>query len=181
MGEREIEVVYPKLGSALVRLSGRMRPGWCGNLSSGLAGRGVDILRGHAASEGAGSWSAEFELRCPADVNLSPSSLCRLLEADATAGFASPIELARYRLETSPARGGCLFLEVEAPDRVGVLAALLRRLAYHALFPVELRLDSSGSRARDQLWLRAGGDRTPSRRIEVALAASLEALVRGGP
>ena len=72
-------------------------------------------------------------------------------------------------------------LEIEGEDRVGFLAALLRRMAYLSLFPVELELETSGGRALDRFWLRSAGDRAPSERARVALAASLEALVHSGP
>ena len=54
----------------------------------------------------------------------------------------------------------------------------LHRLAYLALFPVELRLTTAGAQVRDRLWLRGGGDRVPPASAAAALAASLDALVQ---
>jgi len=160
-----------------LRVSGRMRPGWCGNLSTGLADLGVDIARGRALTIGTGIWNAEFELRCPPACELSSLDLGRLLETRAAAGFTWPLELTAYRLSRSASRGGCLLLGVEASNRVGFLAALLRRLAYHALFPVELRLDSVDETARDQLWLRGIGGSIPTRATERIVTTNLDALV----
>ena len=39
---------------ATLRLSGRLRPGWCGRLATGLASRGVDIASGRALNVTAG-------------------------------------------------------------------------------------------------------------------------------
>jgi hypothetical protein len=163
---------------ATLRMSGSMRPGWCGKLATGLARRGIGIDRGHAMTVSAGSWLAEFQLVCPALPEPSPIDVGRLLAARDRAGFTTPIVLSGYTLETSDTRGGCLALEVEGEDRVGFLAALLRRLAFFALFPVELQLDTVGATVRDQLWLRGGGGRAPLPSTGDALAASLDALVK---
>jgi hypothetical protein len=101
-----------------------------------------------------------------------------MLETDAGAGFATPLPLVGFALAPSPSRGGCLRLDVAGEDGVGFLAALLRRLAFHSLFPVELGLDTVGGQARDRLWLRGAGGTRPLPRAQLALRASLEALVR---
>lgn len=163
-----------------LRITGPLRPGWCGNLADGLAGRGVSIVRGNAVMVSAGSWRAEFELRCPPRRVPTREQLQRLLHAEARAGFTTPFELLDFRLEPSETRDGCLVLEVEGRDRVGFLAALLRRLAYFSLFPVELELDTAGQRVHDRLWLRGGGSCRPQPRTQQALAASLTALARPG-
>lgn len=162
----------------VLRVSGRLRPGWCGNLSTGLADAGVDIARARAVSTGAGVWEALFELQCAAGKHLGPSEVEDWLDRSSGAGFAARVELAGFRLARSPAHGGSLRLEVEAADHVGFLAALLRRLAYFSLFPVELRLDTLDGAVRDHFWLRGAGSSEPRPSTEAALAASLQALVR---
>jgi hypothetical protein len=177
-----VNIELERLGHArtALRVSGRLRPGWCGSLATGLAGLGVDIVRGAALTSGAGIWKAEFELRCPKAGHLESEALGRLLKARPGASFASPLELLGYRLGRSTTHGGCLHLEVEALDRVGLIAALLRRLAYYSLFPAELRLETVDGIACDQLWLRGGAGSTPPPGSETALAARLEALVSRG-
>ena len=162
---------------ATLRLSGSLRPGWCGKLATGLARRSIGIDRGHALTVATGHWRAEFQLVVPVEPEPSPVDVGRLLSARDRAGFTTPIVLSDYALAVSSTRGGCLALEVEGEDRVGFLAALLRRLAFFALFPVELQLDTIGETVRDQLWLRGGGGRTPLPGTADALAASLDALV----
>lgn len=161
----------------LLRVAGRLRPGWCGNLAMGLAALDIDITRGHATSEGAGFWSAQLELLCPADDQPTREQIARLLESNGAAGFTLPLDLLSYGLAPSTRHGGCLLLELEAPNRVGFLAALLRRLAYFSLFPVELQLETSAGAARDRLWLRGGGDSLPAPRVAGALRVNLDALV----
>jgi hypothetical protein len=173
-----VDVVLERRARArrILRISGRLRPGWCGNLADGLAGRGIGIVRGHAVMVSAGTWHAEFELDCMRGTEPTPEQLGCLLDTEARAGFTTPIELLGFRLEDSETRGGCLRLEVEGRDRVGFLAALLRRLAYFSLFPVELDLETSGERVQDRLWLRGGGASVPRPATRAALAASLQAL-----
>jgi len=168
-------------GYASLRLTGMLRPGWCGKLATGLARRGIGIESGHAATVSAGNWRAEFQLVGPAEPAPSRIDIGRLLSARDRAGFTTPIVLERFSLTRSETRGGCLALAVEGEDRVGFLAALLRRLAFFALFPVELQLDTLGMQVSDRLWLRAGGGRAPRAETADALAASLTALVRKDP
>jgi len=174
--------------AAALSLYGRLRPGWCGNLASGLASRDIDIVRGHAIAPAPGAWRARFTLRRTPGVDPTEAELRHMLETDPGAGFTSPLELLGFALERSETRGGSLRLDIEARDRVGFLASLLRRLAFYALFPVELDLDTLEGRARDRLWLRGAGGTVPRPRTQAALDASLAALVRapevtgaGGP
>lgn len=177
MGEARVRIEAGPGDRAILRVAGALPPGWCGNLATGLARRGIGIDSGHALCVHPGHWRGEFTLDCPRGERPLPTQLAPLLEVDAGAGFTTPIELLDYRLEPSRTREGCLILEVEGPDRVGFLAALLRRLAYLALFPVELRLETRRGLAHDRLWLRGAGGRAPLPRTEKALAASLDALV----
>ncbi|MGH0031076.1 MAG: hypothetical protein ACQGVC_14875 [Myxococcota bacterium] len=162
----------------VLRLAGGLRPGWCGKLATGLARRGIDIERGHARIVAAGRWEASFQLHCLPGSEPPGDEIVRSLNEDLRDGFMTPIVLDAFALRTSEARGGCLRLDVEAPDRLGFLAALLRRLAFFSLFPSEVEIETVGGRARDRLWLRAAGDRTPLPRTTAAVRASLEALVR---
>jgi hypothetical protein len=174
-----VDVAWERRTEELVqlRVGGRLRPGWCGNLATGLAARGVDVVSGRAVTVAVGQWSAEFQLRCSESLQPSRGELVRLLVAEARAGFATPIRLVRYSLERSESHGGSLALEVAGLDELGFLAALMRRLAYFSLFPVELQLETVGPRVRDRLWLRGAGGRRPSPRAERALRASLDAHV----
>jgi hypothetical protein len=161
-----------------IALEGVLWPGWAGNLASGLAAQRVSIVRGHALGGGAGLWSARFDVRClPGAPDLAALDLVALARQEAREGFSTPLRLARFALHPALEHGGSLRLSVAARDRVGFLAALLRRLAYFSLFPVEMRLDTRGASVADELWLRAGGDRPPSTTTREALARALGALV----
>lgn len=175
---RNLHTRVEPLGEDRYRLAldGVLWPGWVGNLSSGLAARRLSILRGHAHGNRTGAWRASFELMRLADGD-DPATLDWIAMArdEAREGFATPLRLERFDLESVLEHDGSLRLTVAAADRVGFLAALLRRLAYFSLFPVELRLETRGQRVLDELWLRSGGHRPPSSSTREALARVLNA------
>jgi len=132
------------------------------------------------------SHSTRGALRRNVHVELTPLRPQHALQCDrslglarlkAREGFSTPLRVGRFALQSALEHAGSLRLSVEARDRIGFLAALLRRLAYFSLFPVEMRLDTESDRIADELWLRAGGDRTPSTTTREALARALGALV----
>jgi len=162
----------------LLCLDGVLWPGWAGNLASALAARGVSVQRGLARAARGGIWTARFEvLRLPGAPELAALDLEALAREDAHEGFATPLRIDRFAVVPALEHGGSLHLSVGAADAVGFLAALLRRLAYLSLFPVEMRLETQGDRVADELWLRAGGSRRPSRAKREVLSRALGMLV----
>jgi hypothetical protein len=177
---RSVRTGVEPLGGGLFRLTleGVLSPGWIANLASGLAGRQLAIVRGRARAARGGCWTASFEvLRAREAPDPASLDLVTLARSDARAGFATPVRLERFRLESVREHEGALHLVLVARDAVGFLAALLRRLAYFSIFPAELRLETEGQRVHDELWLRAGGQRAPSTSTREALAHALGALV----
>jgi len=177
-GAREVRASVEALGRERYELAleGRLAPGWAGNLAAGLAERCVSIDRGDARVSRAGLWNARFDVRrLPGAPALETLDLAALARADAGRGFANPLRLDAYELSQVEAHDGSLLLTLSAPDGVGFLAGLLRRLAYFALFPVELRLETRDERVADDLWLRGAGGRVPSARARSALERALAA------
>ena len=155
-------------------LEGSLPPGWAGNLASGLAAQRISIERGEARAERGGIWTARFEVERLAGARPFESiDIAKLAATDAGEGFATPLRLFDSSVEASQDRGGCLVVAVTAQDSVGFLAALLRRLAFFSLFPVEMRLETRRGRIEDALWLRGAGDRAPSARAHDALRRAL--------
>jgi hypothetical protein len=155
-------------------IEGSLPPGWAGNLASGLAAQRVSIERGEARAERGGVWAARFEVQRLAGAQPFASiDIAKLASTDAGEGFATPLRLIDFSVASTDDRGGCLELGVTALDTVGFLAALLRRLSYFSLFPIEMRLETRGDRIDDRLWLRGAGDRAPSARAQEALRRAL--------
>jgi hypothetical protein len=163
-----------------IALDGPLAPAWAGNLAAGFARAGISIDHGHARRVGAGLWTARFEVIRTLRASDDPRGLdiAALAATDAGRGFATPLELDHFALHTSLDHGGTLRLRVYAADAVGFLASLLRRLAYFALFPAKLQLETLDTRIADELWLCAAGGRTPSTATTDALRWALAALVR---
>lgn len=156
-------------------MDGPLGPGWAGNLAAGLAAQRVSIERGQARAERGGIWTARFEVqRLPGAAPFASIDVAKLAATDAGEGFATPLRLLDFSVEWAPDRGGCLMLSVCAQDTVGFLAALLRRLSFFALFPVEMRLETRSGRVDDVLWMRSSGDRAPLARTREALRRALE-------
>jgi len=160
-----------------IEIAGPLVPGWAGNLAAALARRGIGVERGHAIGSGAGIWSGRFEVHAPGAIDMGVLDLAALVGEEADAGFLTALVLDHFALESVLENRGALHLRVAAPDRIGFLAALLRRCAYFALFPIELRLETQDARIADEFWLRAGADRAPSRATAEALRHALRALV----
>jgi hypothetical protein len=155
-------------GTYALGLRGRLSPGWCGQLSHGLARAHVDILWGNARKRD-GGWEAEFCLK-PTDgsVDLAAIDYLRLLRSRATSEEDVPIRLLEHQIHSLP---GALALKVRGADCMGFLASLLRRLAFLSLFPEEMRIETFEGEAVDRFRLKSLAGRAPS-------DASLRALVR---
>lgn len=174
-----VETDVASLGAEQWRLdlAGPLAPGWAGNLAAGLSRNGISVERGHARGSAEGLWSARLEVRTsPAAADLRALDLAALLREDAGAAFGVALALDHFGLESALEHGGSLRVEIRAEDRIGFLAALLRRFAFFSLFPIELRLDTRHDRVVDEFFLRAGGDRAPSRAVADALGHALRAL-----
>jgi hypothetical protein len=161
-----------------VELEGAVPTGWLGNLSMGLAEAGISILSGSARSDAPGDWFARLALRrTPGGRDPASLDLEQLASRPSGAGFTTRIEIFEYSITRDASRGALLLLCVCGRDRLGFLAALLRRLAFFALFPVALELETQDERALDRLWLQGGGG-PPSERVRRALDGHLRALTR---
>lgn len=170
----QVMVLFER-SSGVLRVAGFFRPGWCGNLAVGLSRRGIGIRRGHGVKGEAGDWQAELALDCAPCTDLPDSEVRAWLIGEVRPGFMVPLVLRNYDLHRSTRFRGCISLYVGADDRVGFLAALLRRLAYFSLFPLALELETRDRRAHDRFFLRGAGGRESSDRTLLTLAAMLEA------
>jgi hypothetical protein len=141
-------------------LAGRLPRRWADPLCRGLARERLSIRRGFARLAPDG-WHAELELARAAGSTdpLLVDYLALALRAPGDVALPS-LALDRYRLAR---RGdGGLDLEVEGPDQLGFLGGLLERLAFLALVPEAMWLETGPAGLRDRFLLRraAGGSPT---------------------
>jgi hypothetical protein len=168
------------IGSArhLVSLSGRFSPGWAGDFAYGLAGRGFNIESAFASRNPRGFWAAEFEMteRRPG-MDAASVDFYRLATDPPRAQAAEALPALRLHCYTllRPTGDNRLHLEIEAPDQMGFLAQLLFELAASALFPVEMRMETSRRLVRGALHLRSLAGPAPSDEEIAAVRQSLDA------
>jgi len=158
-----------------VRLGGLFRPAWMATLGSGLAERRVSIDTVHARRGHDGAWIAELAL-----VALEGATDPRGISYVGLAGERAQVgagdhvlALDRFSLIDSTDYGGSLMLELQAPDSLGLLGAMLSSLAALGLFPIEMHIETHAGRAQDCLWLCATGASRPEPEAKRALERML--------
>ncbi len=146
-----------------VRVGGRFHGAWMARLSTRLAERELSIDHIHARLTTDQVWIAELHLIRVAE-GTDPLSLdyAALAQDDSEGPISGNLLIDSYRLIESRDYGGSLMLTLEAPDSLGLLGALLVRLAQLELFPVELHIETRAGRAYDSLWLAATGGAPPA-------------------
>jgi hypothetical protein len=177
-GERGFEVRRLGEDRHLLVLWGNLGARWADPLCRGLARAGLSIRRGYAARtdehDPASGWRARFEI-LREESSTDPVLLDYLeLLARGRTPSRTPIVLTEYGLTESSAHGGSLFLEVRAPDHLGFLGAILERLSFLSLSPVEMRIETLEGGVHDQFWLRTREGGIPRPRARKLLAEVLD-------
>ena len=152
-------------------MEGRFDPGWICGLSHGLAQCRINITRVEAARSSGRHWQSRLDLDFSA-ATLSPDTVDYLALSKSTAtvqALAEPVVLDDYQLERSTRCEGCLYLEANGPDRLGVLSSLLNTFSLFSLFPAELLVETKNRRIFDRFWLKGMGGSAPSREAVAAL------------
>jgi hypothetical protein len=160
-----------------VQLWGDFGPGWSSAVPLGLAAAGISILRGFARRTIDRAWTVELEVQALApDADPESIDYAALAMSPARPAPAVPFTLDSYYADGSPERGR-LFLEVQAPDRLGFLGSLLDRLAALSLHLDEMTIDTRRGRAFDQFFLKTPDGELPSEESCRALTSALDELV----
>jgi UTP:GlnB (protein PII) uridylyltransferase len=164
-----------------IRLGGFFGPAWMANLCKGIAEHRLSIDRAHAMRARNQSWMAELVVIALEGAS-DPRELPYLEVAESMEmSRGAPLKLARYELVETADHGGTLRLELEADDTLGLLGALLARLADLQLYPVELHIETKNRRAHDCLWLGTLGlgGKPPTHEVKQELDRLLSAALRG--
>lgn len=155
----------PGRGSAIAALAeagrfeltlwGRLGRSFAAHLCTGLAASHLSVVRGEAERCGE-EWSARFELeRRVGRVDPRTLDFLTLCREPRARRAVAPLELAAFSLGESAAHPGAMELRVEAADRLGLLGALLERLAFLAVAPEQMAIETRAGRALDRFRLRA--------------------------
>jgi hypothetical protein len=177
-GERGFEVRRLAEERHQLLLWGHLGSRWADPLCRGLARAGLSIRRGFAVRlderDPASGWRARFDI-LREETSTDPVLLDYLeLLARGRTPSRAPIELSEYALSESSAHEGSLYLEVRGPDHLGFLGAILERLSFLSLSPVEMRIETLESSVHDQFWLRTRDGSVPRPRARKLLGEVLD-------
>jgi hypothetical protein len=162
-----------------LQLCGDLPAEWALHLARALASRGVSLLNGYARRIEEGIWLAQFDLDLGTHAESEPDFLSLLAGSAEPPCFAEP-PILEFELRDSPALGGCLEVQVDAWDAVGLLAAVLSRCAATGLEAEEMILETEGECAFHHLTLKSRRGRRPARLQRLALERALAALRPAG-
>lgn len=177
-GERGFEVRRLAEDRHLLALWGHLGARWADPLCRGLARAGLSIRRGFAVRredlDPSSGWRARFEIERES-TSTDPVLLDYLeLLARGRTPSRTPIVLQQYDLSESSAHGGSLYLEVRGPDHLGFLGAILERLSFLSLAPVEMRIETLEGGVHDQFWLRTRDGAIPRPRARKLLGEVMD-------
>ncbi len=158
-----------------VKLWGALGLGWFGRLATALARRGLSIQNATASRDGDETWLGKLDLST-LNATVDPQTLDYLALAEEEPLTPEDLQTAieRFRIERTETDAICLRLF--AKDQVGLLSVLLERMQFLGLFPVRLRVTTSGAFVDDTLWLRGVAGHPPSAEAERALSDLLSRL-----
>jgi hypothetical protein len=151
-------------GDGILRLTGDLKPGWLGKLSSHLSHQKINIIRGTARKSGPLCWESSFEIEGAA----GPSGALKGFDPlPALTGPAAQVDIplltiSDFRIERSPQHGGSLYTEITGRDCIGFLYGMLRVFSFYSLFPTELEIATKGNTAHDRFWLKGIGASVPT-------------------
>lgn len=166
-------------GSSLLKLSGDLKPGWLGKLSSYLSEEKINIIRGHGQKCGPLCWETTFEIQKTnriIDMHSGFNPLPALMVSPKQAQIPS-IKISDLVIEPSTEHGGCIYAEISGKDCIGFLYGILRYFSFYSLFPTKLEISTQGNTAFDRFWLKGVGASTPAKDDMVALYDRLKAIL----
>lgn len=179
LNKTESHVSSKGLSRYELRLKGKLEPGWAGSLCNGLARLKINIIKVEAARNELRSWDSSIEMDFGA-CSLRPDAIDYIALASDTAippVASGAIQLDDYQIEPSRRCGGSLYLEISAPDRLGLLSSLLNSFCLFSLFPAEMRVETNGRRAFDRFWLKGVAGTAPSHEAAETLKERLSSLL----
>lgn len=152
-------------GTCDLNLSGDLKPGWLGRLSSNLSSSNISILNGAARKHSPLHWEASFEVGPEAGATVTLNDFNPLAAVtEATERIAPPsLKLSDYQLEYSTRHGGSIYTEISGADCIGFLYGVLRIFSFYSLFPTELEISTKGKTALDRFWLKGIGAAAPEK------------------
>ena len=151
--------------SSILKLSGNLKPGWLGQLSSYMSQEKINIIKGTACKCGTICWDGLFEI----DKGTSPIDAkfdFNLIKA--FNGFSDQriVELSsrisNLSIKRSTRHGGSVYVEISGKDCIGFLSSIMGIFSFCSLFPTELEVTTKAHTVFDQFWLKGVGLSIPT-------------------
>jgi len=156
------EITKKPSGHFNLKVWGRFPPNWIANLSTGLANNRISINSG-TAKKVKTLWQADFEISATsATINLNRIDFLDFAKNGADTDSPDTISLTEFSLGDPNENDGALYLELKAADQIGFLSSLLSRMAFYALFPDAMIIETIDGRIYDRLWIKGVGGNIPS-------------------
>ncbi len=151
-------------GTGTLKLSGDLKPGWLGRLSSHLSHQKINIRWGTARKCGSLSWVASFEIEDRynhSDPFRGFDPLPAVIGPDEHLELPT-LNISDFQVERSTLNGGCIYTEISGKDCIGFLFGILRIFSFYSLFPTELEISTKGMIVFDRFWLKGIGASVPT-------------------
>jgi hypothetical protein len=148
-------------GTGTLKISGDLKPGWLGRLSSNLSGNNINIINGTALKSAPLHWDASFEVDSPDSFkgfDPFPAVISSTERAD-----NPPLTISDFKVEYSARHGGSIYTEITGNDCIGFLYGVLRIFSFYSLFATELEISTNGRTAHDKFWLKGIASSEPER------------------
>jgi hypothetical protein len=148
-------------GTGTLKLSGDLKPGWLGRLSSNLTNNNINIINGSARKCAPLAWEAAFEVDSPGlFTGFDPLPA---VAAPAERVVAPALTISNFNIEYTPRHDGSIYVEISGKDCIGFLYGVMRIFSFYSLFPAELEVSTRGKTAHDKFWLKGIGSSAPER------------------
>lgn len=151
--------------SSILKLSGNLKPGWLGELSTYMTLAKINIFKGTACKCSSIRWDGLFEIDKGASPIEAESDFNPLKAFDGFSGqgvteFSSKI--LNMSIKRSTRHGGSIYVEISGKDCIGFLSSIMGVFSFCSLFPTEFEVTTTAHTVFDQFWLKGIGLSIPT-------------------
>jgi len=159
------EIVPNDHGTSIVKLSGNLKPGWLGQLSSYMSQEKINIVKGTACKCGLICWDGLFEIEKGSrpienGTGFNPTKAFNGASDQKVVEFSAKIS--KLIMKRSKRHGGSIYVEIMGKDYIGFLSSIMNIFSFCSLFPTELEVSTKDHHVFDQFWLKGIGFFVPT-------------------
>ena len=151
--------------SSILKLSGNLKPGWLGQLSSYMSQEKINIIKGTACKCSSIRWDGLFEIEKgtrPIEVEIDFNLIKAFNEFRGQQVVELASKISTMSIKRSTRHGGSLYVEISGKDCIGFLSRIMGIFSFCSLFPTELEVTTKAHTVFDQFWLKGTGLSIPT-------------------